>query len=230
MYLCSFTILSYCIKVTIISMMMMIPCDLESVILCAWSVSRSEAQLWWQEDGGCSDWWSAPPPVKYLTPVTTAYRLSLQPLIPSSGIRGSRNFAISVCLHLLCAQLHFLLCDWLWTIAFFCLTPFFFQVVSLHSCLHLFDYAPPLIISSSFCLHISRLPTVALPLDSLHPSLYPLLLISYFALIFAVSVRSALLSDFTPYLSSRCVNPLLSTPSNNSLHPALLFCHYGYLF
>lgn len=33
-----------------------------------------------------------------------------------------------------------------------------------------------------------------------------------------------------PYFSARCANPLLSTSSNNPPHPALLFCHYGYLY
>lgn len=33
-----------------------------------------------------------------------------------------------------------------------------------------------------------------------------------------------------PPFVTHCVNPLLSTPCNNSPHPALLFCHFGYLF
>lgn len=33
-----------------------------------------------------------------------------------------------------------------------------------------------------------------------------------------------------PLFSTHCVNPLLSTPSSNSPHPAFLLCHYGYLF
>lgn len=126
--------------------------------------------FWWQKDGGCSRLWPSPPPVKtWLSWPQLSYRLSAQPLIPLSGTRGSRNFAITVCLHLLCARLYFLVCDRLQATAFSCLSAslLFFKVVSLSICLCLFDRPPPLIISSFFCLHTSY----SLSLSTLSPLL-----------------------------------------------------------
>lgn len=52
----------------------------------------------------------------------------------------------------------------------------------------------------------------------------------HFSLMCHLPFVSLSVFQFHSPLSTRCVNPLLSTPSNNSPHPALLFCHYGYLF
>lgn len=169
------------------------------------------------------------PSCKNLTPVTTAYRISAQPLIPSSGIWGSRNFAISVCLHLLCVQLYFLVCDWLGAIAFSCLSASFFQVVSLCNWLPSSSYHLIILLSPYITLAVARSsPSWLSPLLSVS-SFTPLSLCRHLCHLFLL-VRPALFSNVTPYLSTCCVDPLLSTPSNNSLHPALLFCHYGYLF
>lgn len=114
---------------------MMTPCDVESVIfLYIWHYflyplrtilynfyfpmdlgpgnKATKLHSWWGCDRGYSGSWASPPPVKTWLPwQQLSYRLSAQPLIPSSGTRGSRNFTISVRLHLLCAQLYFLVCD-----------------------------------------------------------------------------------------------------------------------
>lgn len=174
------------------------------------------------------------PSCKNLTPVTTAYRISAQPLIPSSGIWGSRNFAISVCLHLLCVQLYFLVCDRLGAIAFSCLS----ASLLFSSCFFM-ELSPSFWLpSSSYHLIILLSPYITLAYCSSPSWLSPLLSVSSFTPLslcrhlchLFLLVRPALLSNVTPYLSTCCVDPLLSTPSNNSLHPALLFCHYGYLF
>lgn len=195
---------------------------------------------WWRGVGGCSDLWSSSPPVKtwFFWP-ELSYRLSAQPLIPSNGTRGSRNFTILFCLHLLCTRLYFLVCDRLHigytTLFSLCLLPLF-PLVSLCICPCLFNCSHvlpstqhPLFRSLSLsyfycCSLLSLSPLVHVLSPSPHVSPCPHLCRLSFC------VCPSLFSNFTPSFFARCVNPLLSTPSNNSLHPVLLFCHYGYLF
>lgn len=166
---------------------MIIPYDVESVILCVLSaplfspmdlgLGNKEASLhfWWQKDGGCSSLWPSPPPVKTWLPwPQLSYRLSAQPLIPLSGTRGSRNFAITVCLHLLCARLYFLVCDRLQPSLVFLPPSFFSSCVSIH--LSSSFWSP----SSSHHLIILLFPHIilALPLDCVPTSLCCILLSS----------------------------------------------------
>ena len=79
-----------------------------------WGRGDEEMRRWGDE--GFRGLLSSSPPVKtWLFWPQLSYRLSAKPLMPSNGTRGSWNFTIWFCLHLLRAQLYISACDRLHT-------------------------------------------------------------------------------------------------------------------